>query len=129
MNLTREHFRVMIFYDFKLSLTPKQCEDRLAPSKATIYNWYREFKKGRVFLRDEFGEGGPRTAVADENIAAVRAMLEEVRRTSYEFIRATLIIGMSQIQNILHQQLDVKNFCYRWIPHKVTPDEKEQRIE
>jgi hypothetical protein len=70
----------MIFYDFKLSLTPKQCEDRLrnafcekAPSKATIYNWYSEFKRDRFFLRDEFRERGPRTAVADENIAAVRA--------------------------------------------------------
>jgi hypothetical protein len=38
-------------------------------------------------------------------------------------------IGMSQIQNTLLQQLDVKKNCYRWIPHKVTPDEKEQRIE
>jgi hypothetical protein len=124
MNLTREHFRAMIFYNFKLSLTPKQCEERLrnafcekapwAPSKATIYNWYTEFKRDRFFLRDEFREGGPRTAVADENIAAVRAMLEEVRRTSYEFIRATLVVGMSQIQNILLQQLDVKKICYRW---------------
>jgi hypothetical protein len=40
-------------------------------------------------------------------------MLEEVRRTSYEFIRATLVVGMSQIQNILLQQLDVKKICYR----------------
>lgn len=119
MNLTREHFRAMIFYDFKSSLTPKQCGDRLrnafgeeAPSNATIYNWYSEFKRDRFFLGDEFREGRPRTAVTDENIAAVRAMLEEDRRISYEFIRATLSIGMSQIQNILHQQLDVRKlYC------------------
>jgi hypothetical protein len=53
-------------------------------------------------------------------------MLEEVRRTSYEFIRATL--GMSQIQNILLQQLDVKKICYRWIPHKVTPMKKNNAL-
>lgn len=136
MNLTREHFRAMIFYDFKSHLTPKQCEERLrnafgeeAPSKATIYNWYNEYKRDRYFLSDEFREGRPRTAVTDENIAAVRAMLEEDRRTSYECIRATLGIGMSQIQTILHQYLDVRKLCCRWIPHKLTSDQKVQRVE
>ena len=109
MNLTREHFRDMIFYDFKLSLTPKQCEDQLRntfgkedSSKATIYNWYNKFRRDRFFLSVEFREGRRRTAVTDENIVAVLAMLEEDRRTSYEFIRTTLGIGMSQIQNNLH---------------------------
>jgi hypothetical protein len=56
-------------------------------------------------------------------------VLEEDRRTFYEFIRATLGIGMSQIQNILLEQLDVRKFCCRWIPHKLTLHQKEQRIE
>jgi hypothetical protein len=36
---------------------------------------------------------------------------------------------MSQIQNNLLQQLDVKKNGYRWIPHKLTSDKKEQLIE
>ena len=45
MEISRENFRAMIFYDYKCNLTPKQCIDRLhlafgdeAPSNRTVYN-------------------------------------------------------------------------------------------
>ncbi|KYN31795.1 Calcitonin-like peptide type 1 receptor [Trachymyrmex septentrionalis] len=50
MEISRENFRAMIFYDYKCNLTPKQCIDRLhlafgdeAPSNRTVYNWFAEF--------------------------------------------------------------------------------------
>ncbi|GBP50605.1 hypothetical protein EVAR_29364_1 [Eumeta japonica] len=35
--------------------------DDEAPCKATIYNWFAEFKRGRVNLSDEFRDGRPST--------------------------------------------------------------------
>src|SRR5436190_13198683 len=109
MNLSREHFRAMIFYDFKKSLTPLQCFGSLnsvfgdeAPSQRTIYEWYADFKRGRVELCDESREGRPATAVTPENIDAVRNLLQEDHRTIYREIKAHLGIGMTQIKTIIH---------------------------
>ena len=60
MDLKREHFRAMIYYDYKSSLKEKQCLQRLknafgdlCPSQGTVYNWFREFKTRRGSLEDE----------------------------------------------------------------------------
>ncbi|CAK1598303.1 unnamed protein product [Parnassius mnemosyne] len=118
MELTRENSRAMIYYDFRSGLTQKQCVDRMisafgdeAPSKTTIYRWFAEFQRGRVKLSDDPCQGRPKTAVTQENVDAVRKLVEEDRHVTYREIQATLDIGMSQIQIILHEQLGVKS-CF-----------------
>lgn len=103
MDFSREHFRAMIFYDFKSSLTPKQCIDRLqsafgeeALSPSTVYDWYAKFKRGRTTLSDEPKEGRPVTAVTPANINAVRKLLEEDRCTSYSEMRRAWALGGMQ---------------------------------
>ncbi|MFX9165696.1 hypothetical protein ABTN87_19735, partial [Acinetobacter baumannii] len=56
MELTREHFRAMIFYDFKAGLNPAECVQRLqlafgdeSPARATVFRWFKEFSRGRKF--------------------------------------------------------------------------------
>ena len=51
MELNREHFRALIFYNFQRGLTQQQCISELnsifvdeAPSRISIYRWYGEFK-------------------------------------------------------------------------------------
>ncbi|GBP34224.1 hypothetical protein EVAR_30778_1 [Eumeta japonica] len=47
-----------------ISLAPLQTAfDDEAPWKTTIYNWFAEFKRGRVNLSAEFGDDRPSTAV------------------------------------------------------------------
>ncbi|KAL0869565.1 hypothetical protein ABMA27_005831 [Loxostege sticticalis] len=112
MELTRENSRAMIYYDFRSGLTQKQ-----SPSKTTIYRWFAEFQRGRVKLSDESRQGRPKTSVTQENVDVVRKLIEEDRHVTYREIQATLDIGMSQIQIILHEQLGVKKLFSRWIPH------------
>lgn len=123
MDISREHFRAMILYDFKSNLTAQQSFDRLhlafedeAPSYRTIQRWFTEFNRGRQSLSDEPREGRPSTAVSHENIDAVREMIKSDRHVTYYEIRASLGIGMSQIQTILHEHLAVRKLCSRWIP-------------
>lgn len=136
MNLSREHFRAMILYDFKSSLTRKQCVEKLrsafgdeAPSKSTVYEWYAEFNRGRVTLSDEHREGRPATAVTPETIDAVREMLKRDNRTTYEEIRASLGIHGTSINTILKDHLAVRKLCSRWIPYNLTDAEKKGRVK
>ena len=58
MELTGEHFRAMIYYDFKDGSSQQNCFERLTrffgnqvPSRTTVYDWYGNFKRGRQGCR------------------------------------------------------------------------------
>lgn len=135
MELSRENFRVMIFYDFRKGLTQQQCFESLhstfgdeAPSKASVYNWYNEFKRGRRSLKDEEKPGRPISVVTPENIDAVQKLIEQDRHVTYLEIKATLGISATSIHKILHEHLMVRKLCARWIPHKLTDTQKKVRV-
>jgi len=115
MELTRENFRSMIYYDFRSGLTQQQSIARLvsafgdeAPSKASVYNWFAEFKRGRSTLSHASGAGRPKTAVTQENIDAVQKLIEEDRHVTYQEIQTSLGIGGSQVHKILHEELSCR---------------------
>jgi len=83
----------------------------------------------REYISDELRDGRPATAVTDENVAAVRELILQKRQVTYEQIRATLGIGMSAIQKILHDHLAIRKLCSRWIPHNLTQAQKEARVK
>lgn len=106
MELNRENFRAMIFYDFRHGLSQQECIDQLnltfgdeAPSKTTVYRWYSEFNCGRSSLSDEFREGRSKSAVMPENIDAVREMIKQDRHVTYCEIEVLLGIS-STIRSI-----------------------------
>ena len=54
MELNREHFRAIIFYNFRRGLTQQRCINALntifvneASSRTSVYRWYGEFNRGR----------------------------------------------------------------------------------
>ena len=70
MELTRENFRAMIYYDLQRVLSRQECIDQListfgdeAPSYATVKRWYNEFNRGRHSLTDEFRKDRPKSIV------------------------------------------------------------------
>ena len=75
MEMTREHYRAMIFYYFKAGLNQNECLQRLrlafgnkCPSRATVFRWFKEFCR---FLQDEEHTGKPSPAVIPDNVSAI----------------------------------------------------------
>lgn len=135
MELTRENFRAMIFYNFRRGLSRQECLNELvstfgdeAPSKTTVNRWYQEFSLGRRSLQDEFREGRPISIVLPETIDAVRELIKQDRHVTYREIEAFLGISMTSINKILHEHLGVKKVCSRWIPHNLTEAQKKDRV-
>ena len=104
MELNREHFRAIIFYNFRRRLTQQQCMDEV-PSRTSVYRWYGEFNRGRSSLPDEFREGRPKSVVVPETTDAVRELILQDRHVTYREIEATLGISGTSIHSILHQHL------------------------
>uniref|UniRef100_A0A0K2TP03 Mariner transposase [Bombyx mori] n=1 Tax=Lepeophtheirus salmonis TaxID=72036 RepID=A0A0K2TP03_LEPSM len=114
MELSREHFRAIIFHNFRRGLLRQNCIDELkslygdeAPSYSTMENWFNEFNHGRNSLKDEFREGCQKKAVVPENIDAVREVIMQNRHMTYSEIEASLGISSISIHSILHVHLAV----------------------
>ena len=91
MELQKSHFRSMIFYDFKRGPSADQSLANLttafgdkAPSRATVFRCFYEFRSGRTSFEDEERSGRPHTALTPDNIAAVELMLREDCRIMYD---------------------------------------------
>ena len=136
MELNREHFRAIIFYNFRHGLTQKECIDELnlifgdkAPSRTSAYRWYGEFNRGRSSLQDEFRKGRPKSViVVPETIDAMRQLILQDRYVTYREIETTVRISGTSIHSILHEYFTVKEIYSLWITHNLSIAQKHQSI-
>ncbi|GBP47860.1 hypothetical protein EVAR_43552_1 [Eumeta japonica] len=59
----------------------------------TLLNWFNEFKRGRTNLIDELCKGRPSMGTTEDDISAVRLMIETDKRVTYQHIRTSLGIA------------------------------------
>ncbi|CAH1975367.1 unnamed protein product [Acanthoscelides obtectus] len=135
MELNREHFRAIIYYNFQIQLSQQECLAELlsvfgneAPHQSTISRWYGEFKRGRVILSDDPRVGAPKSAVSQENVDAVRKLIIEDRHVTYHEIEVSLKTSKTSIQKILHEELGVRKLVSRWTLHLLTEEQKAARV-
>ena len=58
----------------------------------------------------------------------MRELIKEDLHATYREIEASLGISKISIQKILHEELAVKKLVSRWIPHLLTKEQKEARV-
>ena len=136
MELSDRDFRAMIYYDYMKGTKVADAFEslsatfgKIAPCRATVYNWYSAFRRGRRSLEHDPHPGRPLSAVTEENVQAVERMIKEDARITCREIQATLGIGSSTVNKILHEHLDVRKRCSRWVPHALNEDQKRGRVE
>ena len=136
MELEREHFRAMILYDFKCGLNESQALERLtqafgdlAPSRATVFRWFAEFKRGRTSLKDEKRSGRPTSVVTEGNISAVESLIKEDPRRTYKDTEGSPGISSPSVSTILHQHLRVRKISSLWVTYHLSDGLKCIRVE
>lgn len=126
----------MILYDFKSGLKQQESYERLtvafgdqAPSRASVFNWFAEFRRGRQSLEDDERCGRPISATGEENVAAVKTMVDEDSRVTVSQIEQELGISSGSVRMILHEKLRLNKVSARWVPHMLTQEQKDARVK
>ena len=129
-------YRSVIKFFVKEGLTPKEIHSKFikvyevsSPSFSTIKKWAAEFKRGRNSLEDDPREGRPKSATTPEIIEQVYDMILDDRRMLVREIAETIGISKERVGYILHEELDMKKLCARWVPRLLTADQKRTRMK
>lgn len=100
-----------------------------APSYATVTLWMRRFREGRQSLEDDPRSGRPISATSDENIQRIRDLIHDDPFLTVSDIEDIVDISRERIYAILTESLRLKKVCSRWIPHVLSPAQKQERVE
>jgi histone-lysine N-methyltransferase SETMAR len=94
------------------------------PSFSTIKKWAAEFKRGRASLENDPREGRPKSATPPEIIEQVRDMVLDDPRMKVLEIAEIIGISKERVGYILHEEVDMKMLCARWVLRLLTANQK-----
>ena len=87
-----------------------------AASYIIITRWFFRFKQGRESLEDDPHSGRPLSAFSEDDVTAVKRLLDEDARCTVDEISESLSINSSAVFMILKQRLGQRKICARWYP-------------
>ncbi|XP_073989689.1 histone-lysine N-methyltransferase SETMAR-like [Rhodnius prolixus] len=93
-------------------------------SQNRVFTWAREFKGGRERVENESHDRRPTTSLTDDNIRAVRELIERDRRLTVEEISTEVGISYGSVQSIITDQLGFRKISARWVPKPKTGRQK-----
>jgi len=121
-------YHAVIKFFVKEGLTPKEIHSKFlqvcgdsSPSFSTIKKWAAKFKCGRTSIEDDTREGRPKSATTPEISEQVHGMVLDDWRI--------IDISKERVGYILHEDLDMKKLCTRWVPRLLTADQKRTRMK
>jgi hypothetical protein len=80
-------------------------------------------------LENDPREGRPKSATPPEIIEQVHDMILDDRRMKVREIAETIAISKERVGYILHEKLEMKKLCARWVPLLLTADQKRTRMK
>ena len=94
-------------------------------SLSSAQHWCRKFSSGDLSCNALPRSGRPKLNITNQ----IREMLEEQSFLSAKYIASELKVSANSIKTILFNDLGLKKYRRRWIPHFLSENDKEKRAE
>lgn len=107
----------------------QKCYPVSGPAYSTVRRWNIKFKLGDISLKEEERTGHPKVAVIQENVNKVLKLVRADRKIKVREIADIIRISTGSVFTILHEHLNMKKLCARWVPRFLTADQKQQRVD
>ena len=100
-----------------------------ALSKSTIYCWIESFELGQQTIKDEICSGHPHEAVTLETIGRVEDFINENPHITTQELAEEVGISRERVEHTIHEELDMRKICKKWIPHVLTDENRRKQVE
>ena len=121
-SLTNTQIGAIIFYNFRRGLR-------------TDERWYKQSERGDFNFEDDPHLDRPRDVTPPETAAfwqhtVKKLVIRENRRITHKRIEETLKISDAwTVNKIFHEHLHLRNVCTLFVPHKLTDEQRANRVE
>jgi len=95
-------------------------------SMGTIYYWLQKFKSGEISIEDGERSGRPRLDGLPERI---KELMEIDEHISARDLSGAIGVDKMTIIRALREDLSMVKVNFRWVPHRLTPQIKQKRVE
>ena len=133
--MQKSQYRSYIKTRTRLGETPTEIHTGLvaaygpqAVSYSTVLRWFKDADEEEMDVEDKPRSGHPVTQTTTENIDMVRNLIEADPHSTYADIQAETLLSHGTIETILHEHLEMRKVTSRWVPHNLTPQQKEERV-
>jgi hypothetical protein len=99
-----------------------------ALNRSNVFRWYSRFRDWWELVEDDERDGRPKSTSTEVNIAALADLVKNDRRIASRMIAESLNIPKTVVLRILKEDLGKRKFCARFVPHSLTPEQREDRV-
>lgn len=107
-----------------LAVAPESC-----PSFDSVARWIREFKAGRATLGDGDRPGRPSTSMTEGKCELLAQLVADDPHCTVAELAAAVNVSVGSAHTILHEQRGLRKVVARWIPHLLSAEQKQRRVQ
>ena len=96
--------------------------------RSKVFRWYSRFRDERELVEEEESGSRPKSTRTEVNIVAVADLVKNDLRMATRMIAESLNFPKTVVLRILKEDLGKKKFCAHFIPHYLTPEQREDRV-
>ena len=100
-----------------------------AMTRKCVYDWLKRFCDGKETTEDEPRSGRLSTSRTPDMIERVQQMLAQDQRVTLRLMAEELGISKDTVHTIVREDLGKQKICSRFVPHKLTDEQKAKRME
>ena len=100
-----------------------------AMKRTALHKWYSRYEDGYESVIDEQLSGRP-TSITSQKVQEIKELLDKDRRiTVREVSKRVDCSSVGTVHTIIHDSLNMRRLCARWIPKMMSECQKAQRVE
>jgi len=96
--------------------------------RSKVFRWYSRFRDERELVEEEESGSRPKSTRTEVNIVAVADLVKNDLRMATRMIAESLNFPKTVVLRILKEDLGKKKLCAHFIPHYLTPEQREDRV-
>ena len=99
-----------------------------ALTRLNAFRWYGRFLDGQEDTEDDPRSGRPTECRNDNNVEKISQLLLQNRHLSLRMLADKVNIGKDTVRKTVVEDLRKWKICSRFVPHSLTPEQKDRRI-
>jgi hypothetical protein len=99
-----------------------------ALNRSNVFKWYSRFRDGNELVKNDKRGGHPKSTRTEVNIASVADLVKNDNRIASRMTAESLNIPKTVVFRILKEDLGKRKLCARFVPHSLTPEQREDRV-